>query len=276
MESTCAGASHTEELAGSLARFAESPRRTRHLHSLFGPYCHQFRNVLNSIKLSLYLARRGGRPETDGVWLDLSPRYEAVERFIDRFQQLSRPMRIDRITLPLDLLVEDRKAGWGRVLAEQGRRLILEPSGGSSPGAFDPMRLGQAFDDLVAWRARAGDPSTDLRLWWTTEDGWFHVDWDEPSSTATAVDRMSGGAIGSDPDQFDPLAALTVPILTRIMTLHGGALEATGTERWRLSLRWPLDATSPVARPHDVDHHAHGRDENGEEARPVRPAGGRP
>jgi hypothetical protein len=236
--------SPTEQLAGALARVAADPDLTRHLHEVLGAYCHRCRNHLNSLKISLYLARRVGGSGGQNVWRDLEPRYELVERFVDRLQLICRPMPLSLVRLPLSLLIDDRRGAWSEQLQGQGRRLIVSPPEGPEVGDFDPMRLGQGLDGLVSWRSRAGDPGSDLRVSWTADRGTFHVVWDEPPGPGP--DPGFGPPDGSAADSTD---ALALPLLTRLMTLHGGALLQARRSRWRLDLRWPIDARSTLREP---------------------------
>lgn len=240
------------ELTDTLMRVASCPSRAHTLHRILGPYCHQMRNLLNAVKLNLYLMRREGPPETESVWDDLTPRYEVIEQFFDRLQRLCRPTPTHIVRLPLELLFQDRVTAWSRLMEEHGRRLMLDPPKEETPGAFDPTRLGEAFDDLVSWRARAGDPTTDLRLRWAAHDGWFQVDWDEieKADDAEGLDHVWDDRADQEasPLMSGPLDILTLPLLSKIMAEHRGIMECSGPGCWRLKLRWPLDASHPAAR----------------------------
>jgi|GEM_PF-888472 len=232
-----------DQLARALTRVVVDPAQTNSLYATFGGFCHEFRNGLNSLNMSLYLARRASGPEWDDVWSALEPKYTLVERFIDRFQLVCRPLRLTPVNLPLQALFDDRLAAWSALLAAHGRRLIVAPLGPSTPGAFDPMRLGSAFDDLVAWRAGQGGPSTDLRVRWSASEQGFRVDWDEPPAPPRHPDAPeSTTPEDTQPRETDALTALTVPLLARVMTAHGGTLQADESDGWRLTLSWPLDA----------------------------------
>lgn len=236
-----------DQLARALARVAGDPAQTETLYATFGGFCHEFRNGLNSLSMSLYLARRASGPEWDDVWSALEPRYTLVERFIDRFQLVCRPLRLTPVRLTLQALFDDRFDAWSTLLGARGRRLVVEPLGTSAPGAFDPMRLGSAFDDLVALRAEQGPRSTDLRVRWSTSEQGFRVDWDEPAATPPRPDGAHDKSEPKTPDspqpqETDALAALTVPLLARVMTAHGGTLQTDESDGWRLTLCWPLDA----------------------------------
>src|SRR5262249_27083980 len=158
------------------------PGESHHLSEVFGAFCHQFRNGLNSLRMSLYVAEKLGKPLDDDTWSDVEARYAALERFIDRFHQICRPLPLSPVRLPLAALSHDRRATWSGVLAGGGRRLVVIPPAAPASGAFDPLRLGQGLDDLVAWRARVGDAASNLRVRWSADGGAFRVTWDEPSA----------------------------------------------------------------------------------------------
>ncbi len=237
MESSAVVECSSGTLAGSLTRVAASPAQTQHLHDILGDYCHQFRNVLNCLKMSLYLARMSADPQGQGVWLDLESRYLHVEQFIDRLQLICRPIPPSFVKLPLSLLFDDREASWSETLASHEKRLILVPPAEPIVGSYDPIRLAPALDALVAWRSHAGDPETDLRVRWDVENEWFQIRCDEPVRTPRELDSAPLGD-----DDTDAFESLTVPLLARIATLHGGSLEVARSDPWRLELRWPIDA----------------------------------
>jgi hypothetical protein len=118
----------------------------------------------------------------------------------------------------------------------------------SRPGAFDPMHVSLAFDELVAWRATVGDPANDLRVQWSTDHDGFIVEWDEPGASAARPEVAArvtpdlGPDLNAETPEAESLAALTLPLLVRVMRSHGGTALATGSDRWGLTLRWPLDA----------------------------------
>lgn len=237
MSTTAEADSSADALSDVLRRVAANEGQARHLHEILGGYCHQSRNLLNCMNMSLYLARRGADPCAQSLWKEVERRYRGVEQFIDRLQSICRPMPVCVVRLPLSLLFEDRKGPWSEHLEAVGRRLLLEPPAEPAVGCFDPIRLGQALDDLVAWRVRVGNPDSGLRVRWTSNALGFQLQFDEPASDQPGT----RGAFNpeSRAESFD---TLTVALLTRVMTLHGGRLEIPSTEGWRIELRWPLDA----------------------------------
>src|SRR4051812_10760623 len=67
MESVMSKVVEGNRLTSSLCRIAADPAQVGTLYEILGGYCHQCRNTLNSLKLSLYLARRGGAPDTSTI-----------------------------------------------------------------------------------------------------------------------------------------------------------------------------------------------------------------
>jgi hypothetical protein len=247
-----------ESLTRLLSSIARNPEQTTHLHGILGSYCHECRNILNGLKLSFYLAKRNGSGcgADAGLWHEVEPRYLEVERFIDRLHQLCRPVPVSPVKLSLNLLFEERNDHWKRALASAGRPLILEPPAEPVVGSFDPGRFASAFDDVVAWRARVGLPGTPLRISWCCTDGQFDVRWSEPRSegvearadlSSELTAPLDAVPAVSDDDRPGALDVLCIPLLTRIVALHGGTLDTNDDPRdgWQLRLRWPLDSRTP-------------------------------
>ena len=232
-------------LAASLARIAADPAQTKQLHETLGSFCHQVRNHLNSLQMGLYLARRGqdGGAEPDFSLTERTCR--EVEQFVDRLQQVFRPLPIHPARLPLGLLIDDRAKHWPEVLAAVGRRLVVERPTGNPEGEFDPLRLAAALDDLVAWRAWAGDPATDLKVGWGEQGGRLRITWDEPPCAGDRPASPPPAKPASAGSCREACAPLIVPLLARLMTLHGGALDLPEDGPWRLTLSWPI-----VVKPH--------------------------
>ncbi len=139
----------------------------RALHEIIGGYCHQSRNLLNTLNISLYLAQPCESSGDTAVLGRVEPLYKEVEQFFDRLQAVCRP-------LPHEPVKRSRSACSFRAAKRPGRTTPLAVRGrrlrcGSwlrseqAVGAFDPTRLQIAFDDLVAWGApRSVLPATVL------------------------------------------------------------------------------------------------------------------
>jgi hypothetical protein len=254
MESMTASVAHPgDELTGLLTRIASDPALTCHLHRVLGPFCHECRNILHGLKLSLYLAGRKADPSEEGPWKEMEARYSTLETLIDRVQQISRPSPFQPVRLPLHLLFDDRRAVWDRELAASGRRLAFKPPAAPVVAVFDPCRLGRAFDDLVAWRARQGAPGSALTLSWFVNEDSICVEWSECAGSGQRDRQGRTGCPGSqslpnagracepDADGPDPLSLLALPLITRVASQHGGAVETDDRKGWRLGFRWPRD-----------------------------------
>jgi hypothetical protein len=230
-----------ESLTTLLSRVAASPEQTRRLHALLGPYCHQAKNLLNGINLSQYLARRDLSPSDLVVWTALEALYLEAEGFVDRVQQICRPIPLYLVRNSLGLLFESRSEAWTELLARSERRLIVAPPAEPAVGEFDPARLEKGFNDLVSWRAWAGSPRTDLRVSWTVKRGAFLVAWDEP------VRRPRSSRLSAL--RQDTISVLAIPLLARIAAQHAGTVCVSDAPRWRLRMSWPLDVRHSLRDP---------------------------
>jgi hypothetical protein len=210
------------------------------LHTVLGPFCHRSRNLLNSLKISLYLAHRkeaspGG---SEDLWADVEQRYRAVEEFFDRLQMLWRPLPQALVRIALSLLLEDRRDGWVAQFRARDRVLRLSACGKDDVGDYDPNSLGVALDAFVGWRACAGDADRDARLRWGTREGRFEIEWDEPR----APTRAAANAVSS----LSRTESLALPLLGRVIVAHGGVMELVEPSGRHLRLSWPQIArTTP-------------------------------
>ena len=238
-----------EGLAESLTRIVGDPAQIEALHKVLGPYCHQSRNILNSLKISLYLAHRKETPEEDatGLWEDVEERYRALEGLFDRLQMMWRPLNLAPVPMSLSLLLEDRRKAWVADFAAHGRVLRMSALGKADPGAYDPHRLGLSLDAFVAWRASAGERGRDAELHWSTRGGQFRVEWLEPPTLSKESAEEGAGegappATAGAPDRSEPLA---LPYLGRVIAAHGGIMELLEPAGSHLRLSWPLVAHRP-------------------------------
>lgn len=218
-----------QHIASSLLRLAVDPVHRACLYDALGGFCHQSRNVLNSLKLSLYLAKRAANPDLCARWHELEPYYHELEQFIEHLQFIIRPMELNCVCLPLCLLIEERAAKWSAAMKARGCGLELVPPPNRSNVKYDPSRLGQALDALVAWRADAERVSSTARLRWGVKQGSSELEWLEDSS-------------GRADEPLDRPESLALPLLGRVVSAHGGTLSVDGRDGLRVCLRWPVDA----------------------------------
>jgi hypothetical protein len=218
-------------LAQSLTQIAADPDRIGSLYEVFGPFCHEGRNLLNTLKMSLYLARKEdeGRGAVD--WTDLERCYRSLERLFDRVQAICRPPALTLVRLPLSLLMEDRRSAWVGEFASTGRTLELVDLGHSEVGDYDPGNLGQALDAFFRWRAAVGPAGATARLGWRVRSGRFEVEYDESTGIPDAADGARRTKERSE--------ALALPLLGRVIAAHGGELALSDPAGGHVRLTWP-------------------------------------
>lgn len=244
-------------LCGVLTRVAADPARVEALREELGAYCHRLRNLLNALKMSLYLAVRSiGDPAADERWRTLDDRYREAEAALDDIQSIWSPIRLSTHRHSLDQVLEERRARWLRPFHARGAGLELIGPDGPTVGVFDAGRLLQAIDRWVAWRCRSARVGDVARFAWRVEGPDFVLDWHEPDPTEPEVFTDAGSS------------SLALPMLTRIVSAHGGHVAVSSASGLSLRLRWPREAdtpeptlTRPVGAPYDalvapVDHGA--------------------
>jgi hypothetical protein len=227
-------------LSGALLGIASDPSRIDTLHRILDRYFHRFRNRLNSMKLSLYLAKKQAAEGDIARWAELEARYRVIEQFLDQVQTLCRPIHLNPIRESLGKLLEERLPAWVQWHVDRGRRLEVTRPDGPAVGSFDPSRLGQAVDALVAWRAEVGDPETPAHLSWWEDGGSLHLSWAESGSGRPAHGAPSHRC-----------SSLALPLLARVVTAHGGTLDISEREGLRFLLRWPANPAHPRTRVDD-------------------------
>ena len=219
-----------------LIKIAANPALTDHLHAVLGTYCHQVRNHLNSLKLCLYFAKRDVTEESS-PWTALNARYVEMELWIERLQLLCRPLRLDLYHLPFDLLIEERRERWTEIARRKGGTLVIEPDESSATLSFDLGRLGQGLDDLAEWRFRNASKGTRFLLHWKREAGELVFRWSE------ACDEPSEKRMVPETSETSPLSreGLILPLIHRLVALHGGTVDHSVDEGWHLTIRLPSE-----------------------------------
>ena len=114
---------------------------------------------MNSLQLCLYLAgaegkANGGSPAPGGLGA-MESAYRELLGVMDRIQEVCRPVRLDPMSVPFALVVEDRVAAWQRRFAGREIAMLIRPPGDSDRCALDPMRLAHGLDELASWRLGA-------------------------------------------------------------------------------------------------------------------------
>jgi nitrogen-specific signal transduction histidine kinase len=222
-------------LADQLLWIAQDPDLRRSIYERLGGYCHQCRNRLNSLKLSLYLAMKQSLDTGEAYWAAIENEYQDLERSVDRIQVFCKPPTSSRVTLDLELLFENRRDAWTRVFMKEARTLEYDPPASPAIASFDVDQIGQALDSLVEWRAGEATSRGPARLRWWLEAGNAHVVWEESRA------KMShSGAVPAHDG-----ATWSLPLLTRVVKAHGGDLSVTAKNGWKVELSWPSDPLCP-------------------------------
>ncbi|WP_435007449.1 hypothetical protein P12x_004743 [Tundrisphaera lichenicola] len=207
-----------------LLEIATDPKLREVVYRQLGEYCHQCRNRLNSLKLSLFLALRQSSQEMRGAWAKIERDYLELEQLVDRLQTICRPMPLSRVMLPLDLLFNDRREEWSRLITDGGADLELVHPRHRTLASFDVERIGQALDALVRWRAGGQGLDRVARLRWGVEAGRATINWEEP------VPLLDPALDGSN---------WTLPLIARVAEAHGGGYQISEDSGWRLEMSWP-------------------------------------
>lgn len=230
-----------EGLSSSLLQIVHDPRRVEHLRDVLSSFCHRCRNSLNGIKLSLYLFRRESRGTVPHCWSEIEGIYQQVEQLFDRMQAIYRPMAIRMVDSPLEELIRAHAPRWRAWYESRGLSLQLEPPDGEVDGEFDPILLGQGLDAMASWRAEAGAAGTLSRIAWCLQGETIEILWrEEPHPEPPDLLEHPGGPIRREPGtcsrRLDPLA---LPLLSRIVSGHGGTFECERGAGFVVRIRWP-------------------------------------
>src|SRR4051812_32890297 len=102
MESLMTAESPAGGAVASWLGIVSAPMRVVSLHEVLRGFCHDCRNDLNSLKLSLYLARSGAEGSDPSIWDEFEPRYRALESLFERLQMIYWPMVPETVRLPLE------------------------------------------------------------------------------------------------------------------------------------------------------------------------------
>lgn len=225
------------ETTASLIAIAANPKLAENLHSVIRTYCHQVRNHLNSLKMSLYFAKRGSSAEGSPAWSHLNTQYQEMEQWLERLQMLCRPLSLDLYELPFDLVIEEHRKRWVESAERAGGTLAVAPAEISASVRIDLGKWAQVLDDLAEWRFRAAPRGTKFQLDWKLDGNVLAFRWSESSGRLL---EPSVEGFTQDPEQ-GPLSreGLVLPMIHRLAVLHGGSAELSVEDGWRLTLRLP-------------------------------------
>lgn len=229
-------------LSGHLMEIAGNPAMREELSGLMGDYCHQCRNRLNSLKLSIYLARKQGNGLALSDWCSVETDYKALEDQVERLQAMCRPIAMAPVVIDFALLIDDRVSAWRETVEAHGREFVVDPPADRTEVRFDVDRVGSSLDVIVRWRS-ACLPSDDV------DPGSVRVGWGREGSDF--VFRWAESTCGEE-SPFDPEHVWSLPILTRVVAEHGGSVEVREQAGWTMTARWP-------ARADKLDRQSHGQ-----------------
>jgi len=222
-------------LAATLVGVAVNPTKVRALHTLLGDYCHQTRNLLNSLKLALYIARQGACPlEQSNDWDRLDSEYKVVEKCVERIQAICRPMPLATINASLSLVIQEQSERWTTWLEQSGRQLTLDAPKEPDVGDLDPIRLSGALDGFVEWRADATNCAEPIVLRWGKAEGDLYFEW------------IESGSLDAGEPEPEPagMKALSLPLLARVVAAHRGRFQVQQDVGFHVAASWPATISS--------------------------------
>ena len=217
------------ELSRALLDLIRSLPLRHELDRQLGDFCHQCRNRLNSLKLSIYLAKRQSSNRLNGAWKLLEADYQTLEDQIDRVHKICRPPALARLVLDLDLLIDDRRPTWARLLCWPGRHIDFRREGTERKASYDVDQLGAALDSFVTWRAEQGGELNNVSIRWWVDETNAHISWHETGPLN----------LGQQASSVSKYSTWSLPLLVGVVGAHGGQLEIDETSGWKLSLCWP-------------------------------------
>jgi hypothetical protein len=243
-----------DPLTRALLPIAADAETVGRLDLLLGEFCHVLRDQLNCVKLGLYLARRS---EAGPQALDeLARYYREIEQLVECLQAVCRPLRLTRVLVPLGAVLAERRASWAQALAARGRPLHWSPPRDEAAAALDPAFLGDALDGLVSWRAETGPGDSPVQVSWEAVGDEVRMSWAEPE--ADHPQRAPEGP-----------PSLALPRLARVAAAHGGRVELSDGDAFRVDLFLPA-CTEPPSRQHDPNGAARPAPATRRRSRPAR------
>ena len=231
------------ELCSSLMGIVQDNRKIDQLRDELSGFSHRCRNLLNGMKMSLYLVRRGADRPLPAWWVDVEHSYGGIEKLLDRLQLIYRPMTLTLVRAPFGSLVQDHELHWREYFRACGQPLEIAPPDQESSCAFDPMLLSGSFDAFLRWRASMVHPGQRACLSWHTTDTQLEVSWSETAIKATAT-RTQRHAHTSISD-----LSLALPLLARVITAHHGTIQLSPSAEFKVLFTCPLEQPETVMAP---------------------------
>ena len=224
----------------SLLRLVQDNRKIEQLREEISGFSHRCRNLLNGMKMSLYLVRRGADSPLPALWANVEQSYGRIEQLLDRLQMIYRPMTLALVRRRLDpwSTIMSRTGATTSGLAADRSRSCHRPR--SRRGAFDPMLLSGGFDAFLRWRAAMVRTGQRARLSWKTSNARLEVSWNEAATDPASTSR--------ERHTQAPTAdlSLALPLLARVFTAHHGAIQLTPAPEFKVLFTCPLEQPEPV------------------------------
>ncbi len=221
-----------DTFTSALLRIAQEPQEGSELNDTLRTYFHDARNRLSVIKVGLHLGRRGWQAERVRLWEELEASYRSVEQLIEHVQLLCRPLPFEPCRSSLSVWMGERLHTWVEWFDLNRRTLETRKPKQEQTGYFDPTQLLNGIDALIHWRSTAGAPGDPARLSWDCVGDRYEVEWREPHvESGVLLDARNGQGM-----------SVALPLLSRVMKVHGGTLEVSMSEGLHVKLRWPIGA----------------------------------
>jgi hypothetical protein len=230
-----------DELCEALLRMAGSESQIGLFRRELSGFSHRCRNMLNGLKMSLFLVRREAKCPLPSWWGEIEDEYRGIETLFDHLQSIYRPLTLTPVHAQLGSLVRDRQRVWLEWFGEAGRRLEIVPPGQEDAGELDPMCMASALDAFVRWRAGAMPQDQVARFSWTTCGGNQEAVWHESGSTGVCRNRPAPACTSRRAGPTATIASLALPLLARVITAHRGSVERSGAGNFEVKMRWPLN-----------------------------------
>jgi enamine deaminase RidA (YjgF/YER057c/UK114 family) len=229
-----------EGLCCSLLRCVQDDGHTEQLRGVLRGFSHRYRNLLSGVKMGLYFAKKGAAPPVSGKCAELEQIYQIMEQLLDRLQTIYRPMVLTPVRASFMSLVNDRRQIWNDWFHAVGAELEIVAPPAEATVEFDPMHLASALDAFLSWRASTSTPGQGVRLSWRPIEDDFEISWRESEREPDGAGDASLAANHGARCASRTVQALALPLLARVMSAHGGAMEWASEGRFQVHLRWPL------------------------------------
>jgi hypothetical protein len=240
MHSPAQERSAEDELCGALLRFVGSEGQIGMLRKELSGFSHRCRNMLNGLKMCLFLVRRDARRPLPSWWSEVEEEYRGIETLFDQLQSIYRPVTLTPVRAPFGSLVRERQRCWLEWFADAGRRLEIVPPGREDAGEMDPMCMAAALDAFVGWRANAMPVGNSARFAWATRLDCQEVVWNEIGSPGTSSAGPKMACARRREASAAMIPSLALPLLARVVAAHRGTVEQSRAGGYEVSLRWPL------------------------------------